>query len=175
MPSVDLIADSSNLIRIVYRGETVFLFNCPISTDDTFLLPPKKLPNGKYLAFYGNDTSKIALEISYKNGQIDGKENYYFKSGKLWSTTTFINGVMNGEFVEYFNTGKIHFEGSDLNGRINGKYTEYDIDGNRIKEATYKNGKSNGTYKIWDCDGKLMVDAYYRNGKMKKYNNKQLK
>ena len=170
IPSDTLTVDSLNFIKIDYRREKVFLFNSPISTDDTFLLPPKKLANGKHLAFYGNDTSQIALEISYKNGQIDGDENYYFKSGKLWSTTKFINGAMNGEFVEYFNTGKIRILGSNLNGKINGRYTEYDIDGNRIKEANYKYGKRNGIYKIWDCTGKLSQEECYKNGEMKKCN-----
>ena len=75
------------------------------------------------LAYYKNDTSKLAWKKLINNDKIIGVYKVYYPNGKLYKKVVY-----------------------DLSGKKNGIYQEWDSNGNLIVYGQYKNGLKNGTW-----------------------------
>jgi len=95
---------------------------------------------GKKSVFYPD--SKIAEEMSYKNGLKDGIYKKYAQSGTLLEQTTFKDNQYNGEAVFYDSDGAVASKGKFLNGKKVGMWQFY-LKGKLTKEVNMSDPKSN--------------------------------
>jgi len=194
-PVENLRIDSNKLKPLEFRGEKVFAFENYIPNDSTLqLAPPEFLPDGKYVAFYKNDTSKLAVALSYLNGKQNGFEKRYFENGQIERVANYNKGALDGHSLSYYKNGKLQADVEYKNGNlVNGIY--YSDDGkiyektvcekpdncyskrfeqDKIVETEIKGKK---TYiAVWDLNGKLVQKELYKNGKLvylKDYRNPQ--
>jgi antitoxin component YwqK of YwqJK toxin-antitoxin module len=76
-------------------------------------------------------SGKIAHEIPYKDGEIDGVAKYYYDSGKISAETPYSNGKINGTEKVYSESGTLVREIVYKHGNVKGK-KYYDKNGNQI-------------------------------------------
>ena len=151
--------NKANIKVFNYRGEKVFLIDTLI--DYYHIVLPKPIQDGRYLAFYDNDTANIAYDYGYKSGKTNGQCFLYFKSGQVNYSAEFSNGEFDGNVIFYFSSGQISSQGFYVKGKSNGKYLTYYNDGKKKSESDFKNGKQ--VYlREWDCEGKLTYDHVYK-------------
>ena len=80
---------------------------------------------------------KIRMEGTYKNGLRDGKWNYWYQNGTLWSEGFFKNGKSDGKRTTYYENGKIRYEGTYKEETRIGIWRFYDEQGKLIEEVDY--------------------------------------
>ena len=162
--------DSNNLKTIIFRGENVIKFENVLDNDTTIeLASPNHLPTGKYVAFYNNDSSKLALEVTYYNGEKNGTQKVFFLNGNPKITEDLVNGKRNGKYIYYY-----HFPGNQIyhyeeykNGLLNGAYILFCTNGKKNTEGKTKNGLNCGVWARWNCDDGRLIDKWrYKKGKM---------
>ncbi len=164
----DLKIDLNKKKEILYRGEKVNVFDNIIETDGTALTPPESLPDGKYIAFYKNDTSKLAFEVSYLNKKRDGIQKQYYLNRKIKFLENYSKGKKYGLSFHFLTDGEIQEVSNYKNGKLDGISEFYIKNGIKETEREYKNGKLNGVSKIWNARGILIKEEIYKNGKKKK-------
>ena len=82
----------------------------------------------------------LSSKQGYKEGFYHGEHTYYYPSGSLYSTCTYLNGFINGMYMEYYENGKpFCIYNKDGRGNYNGEYVIYDINGNIKWQETYIN------------------------------------
>jgi len=151
--------NQANIRSFNYRGENVFLIDTLLVHNQIVL--PMTIQDGRYLAFYGNDTSRIAFDYEYTGAKPNGHAFRYYKSGQLSYQAEFKNGELNGKVSSYFSNGQLSYQRFYLNGELTGKYLVYYNDGQPKSETEYRNG--NPVYlREWDCNGKLTYDHVYK-------------
>ena len=169
-PLVYLKIDSNKLAEILFKGEKVFKFENYLDNDSSFeLTPPDHLPMGKYVAFYKNDSSRLALEVTYSNGEKNGTQKEYYLNGNLKVSEDLVNGKRSGKYMYYY-----RFPANQLcryeeykNGKLNGDYILYCPNGKKNTVGKGKNGLECGNWLRWDCDdGNLINEWKYKKGKM---------
>jgi antitoxin component YwqK of YwqJK toxin-antitoxin module len=162
--------DSNKLNQIMFNGEIAFKFENYLDNDSSFeLSTPDHLPTGKYVAYYKNDSNKLALEITYYNGEKNGTQKEFFLNGNLKITEDFANGKRNGKYIQYyrFPANQVCRYEEYKNGQLNGAYILYCPNGKKNTAGKGKNGLEYGTWLRWDCDdGRLLYKWRYKKGKM---------
>lgn len=162
--------DSNNLKTINFRHEEVVVFNNYLENDSTFeLVSPEHLPAGKYVAFYKNDTSKLAIEVMFnQNNNKDGVQKEYFLNGNIKISEHYLNGIRNGTYIKYYKNPEkqIYLYEEYENGLKDGTFIYYCPNGKKISEGNNKEGYNDGIIRRWDCDGNLIDKWRYRNGKI---------
>jgi hypothetical protein len=150
--------NKENIRSFIYRGENVFLIDT-ILIYYQFVLP-KPILDGRYVAFYDNDTSIIAYDYEYKRSKPNGHAFRYYQSGQLSYQAEFKRGKLNGKVSSYFSNGQLNFQGFYINGVSNGKFLVFYNDGKQESESEFKYGKQ--LYlKQWDCNGNLKFYHVY--------------
>jgi antitoxin component YwqK of YwqJK toxin-antitoxin module len=100
----------------------------------------RKLPNGVWLVYYKEDSSKVYLKARFRNGVQEGLFRLYWLNGNIWVKGNFKNGLADGERVIYNERGKIAGFAYWKEGKETGTWIYYDDKGNKIREDTYQNG-----------------------------------
>lgn len=72
------------------------------------------------------------------DGSRNGRWEYYFNNGKLWSVGEYKNGQMNGIKEVYWPTGKMRYKGQFLNNEKSGHWIFYNPDGSILKELDFE-------------------------------------
>lgn len=123
--------------------------------------------------YFDSTTSKLYLEMPYKNGIVDGVTKYYDPiTGYLVSELTLKNRVSDGASKFYFNDARkmLKLTAFDKNDIGNGRSTYYDsISGKPIHEIDIKNGLFDGESKQYDYQGNLFTLSHYKEGKQNGY------
>ncbi len=86
-------------------------------------------------------SGKLASEISYKNGSIEGSVKSFGPSGKINTESTWMGGLMNGLLRSYNENGDLRFEQMMIGGRSNGLVRMFYPDGQISFSAQYKDGQ----------------------------------
>ena len=163
----------SNPKIISYRGEKIFVFDNYIDTNKIFE-SPETLIDGKYMAFYFNDTTKPLIEVSYLNMKKNGMQKKYFINGKISSIQNYKNGKGNGKSISYWSNGQLYTDQKYKNGNLYGECSYYDKDG-KVYEKTYckKSGRCCQTTR-YGSDGMIAEIIKYNKDKsiVKKYDSK---
>jgi len=134
----------------------------------------------------------IQAQCFYRNGQLDGKKQFFAEDGTLLLDSNYQLGQLNGPFfqkkstgievhaqyknnrltgtyIEYYpalETAKIKaLETTFINGKIEGTSISYNEQGQKIVEQEFANGKRQGAARMYDDKGALTVEAHFKNGK----------
>ncbi len=97
------------------------------------------------------------LSTFFDNGSI--KSRYEYTSSQTYS------------FSYYFQSGKLMETGSFLNGKLNGTWLTFNEAGFKTAEAFYKEGEKIGEWKIFDELGALRYKITYDSKKIVKASN----
>lgn len=163
-----LTIDTTNLKGFPYRGETVFRFNC--ANDSALIIAPDNLPDGKYVAYFYNDTSKLAFVITYHGHKKNGMEIAYYPDGKINRKQNYKNGILDGEYDFYYRNAQISLQRNYKNGLEDGYDIGYCENGKKSYESKFKNGFIEGISRAWDCNtGKLKSRQKYHHGRLIKF------
>jgi antitoxin component YwqK of YwqJK toxin-antitoxin module len=177
--------DSGDVKTLLYRGQTVVVFNNYIEDDSSAeYSTPDNLPDGKYVVFYKKDTSRLAIEANYHNGKKNGIQKGFYLDGKINYSINYKDGNREGSFSSYYKSGQIKltasYKNNNLieshfyfpNGMLNKKTVckkdncnseEYKEDGNIIKEKRTKNKE---IYKEYNIKGDIIKKECYKHGKL---------
>lgn len=167
--------------NIIHSG--ILPFGQGLLGDRMIFSPPESIPNanGKYIAYFREDTSTIAWEGYYKNSKRDSIWIEYWPQGQVFANYTYKHGKLNGKVIRKLRNGfdwHVHFY---KDGLADSTWIWYDPNlyqsPKRIEH--YKNGKQNGELAFYEngyisskwnvCDGKVCnkdtMFTYYPNGK----------
>jgi antitoxin component YwqK of YwqJK toxin-antitoxin module len=135
--------------------------------SDTVYMPAEVLvikseqPNGKELAVYKDDTSKIAYSCHYYNGFINGVFTTFYKNGSVMEKIIYQKNKKNGEYTLYSPEGKVWIKGIYADDIKQGywAYKTHNFYGR------YKNGLKNGKWRLYYTTYSYYVYKY-KNGKL---------
>lgn len=158
VPSIDTLRINLLTPKIIsYRGEKINLFENYID-GKKYIVVPQALPDGKYMAFFLNDTAKPAIEVSYLNKKINGFQKRY-DNNKLLSVENYKNGNLYGESIYYDKDGKAYEKiYCKKNGRccVTNRYAN-----NGAVVETIKHNKNKSIVKKYDLKGKLIRKEFW--------------
>jgi antitoxin component YwqK of YwqJK toxin-antitoxin module len=114
---------------------------------------------GFYKKFGANNT--LIEEATYINGQLDGKQNFYYQNGKLEITQTYLHGRLNGKYQKFYENGKVSIEQDYVNGVMDGFSIAYYENGNMKEKVTMKENEENGPFTEYHENGNLKAEGTY--------------
>ncbi len=126
---------------------------------------------GVSLSYHRN--GKLAIEVPYRNGKIDGVMRSYDEEGKLHETIGYLEGDEEGYSTVYYPNGKKKKRESFHQGILNGMSEEWSENGKILRQIPYENGQIHGVVKIYDEFGQIKEDVVFvrglRNGAYHRY------
>ena len=126
---------------------------------------------GVSLSYHRN--GKLAIEVPYRNGKIDGVMRSYDEEGKLHETIGYLEGDEEGYSTVYYTNGKKKKRESFHQGILNGMSEEWSENGKILRQIPYENGQIHGVVKIYDEFGQIKEDVVFvrglRNGAYHRY------
>ncbi|MFC2089647.1 FISUMP domain-containing protein [Bacteroidota bacterium] len=140
----DLIAENEKIYLNEKRNKTLF---SGIAYDSNFY----------------EDGLKYIREMEIFQGEIEGKDIWYFPNGNVYKSTELKKGKNNGTFEEYFENGNLYLEGFYLNDRQHGIWREYYENGNILEIFEMKYGELNGLIRTYLETGELESEGNYSN------------
>ena len=137
---------------IPYDERLMELFNAVDSLETIGYHPNNVKYIKKIYVNHKNNTVKIEVKdyredpmlLQITNVDIktlSGKIQYFYNSGKLFSTMNVKNGILDGETKLYYENGKLKLIANNKNGKMNGIVTTYSEDGKVIKKIEVKDGE----------------------------------
>ncbi len=112
--------------------------------------------DGEGNLFTGKMTTRTELRISefeVREGMVEGEVKYYYASGQLMETGSFVKGQKNDKWTRYSETGNIEAIAFYKLGKKSGTWLVYDDKGKKRFEMNYENGEKTGTWTSWDENG----------------------
>jgi uncharacterized protein len=147
--------------QICINGNGLFYKAWTDYVDDSTIYTVKdSLLNGKFTSYIPIDSPKnsgrykIAGGICV-NGKRQGQVTYYYESGEIVLTRSFIDDKPNGIRKEYYKSGILREFGLEKNDNRDSIWTYYSEKGVLIKKETYKDNR------------KDFIIEYYPNGNRK--------
>lgn len=126
---------------------------------------------GVSLSYHAN--GKLAIEVPYRNGKIDGVLRSYDENGNLHETIGYLEGEEEGYSTIYYANGKKKKREVYHQGILNGVSEDWDELGRLVRQIPYENGQIHGVVKIFDETGKVIEDMNFvrgiRNGAYHRY------
>ncbi len=124
-------------------------------------LPMIPLPNGtgKVTSYYPN--GKIAREMIYEKGEIQGEYTAYYENGNLERKHTNVDDDYHGIAYTYFPDGTTKTETSYTYGYKQGLEKKYYPNGTIKQEINYKNDERSGKAHYYDEQGKKTKTEHY--------------
>jgi hypothetical protein len=155
------------LIPLISFSQEVIEETFPIDTLNITYKVIHKETVGDYFQLkryvFADDTSVVAIEKNFSNGNQNGLTRVYYPSGKLRVKALYGNNRLQGEFVNYDENGKILIKGVYNYGVKHG-YWAY------VNERTYGRyvkGKKHRNWKKEDKNG-VKYKAWYWKGEYKR-------
>jgi uncharacterized protein len=118
------------------------------------------------LLSYAPDGTKKVFNPYNTKGAIEGRQTYYYGSGKEKETNTYANGELNGESVTYFSNGQKNVALSYVDGKKEGYYTSWFIHGGKQEEGWYKDDELEGEWLTYNETGNIVTRSNYLNGEL---------
>jgi antitoxin component YwqK of YwqJK toxin-antitoxin module len=114
---------------------------------------------GFYKKFGANNV--LIEDANFVNNKLEGKQNFYFPSGKLEITQQYIAGELNGKYQKYFENGKLAIEQEFIKGVMQGISTAWYENGNLKEKVTMRNNEENGPFTEYHENGNLKTEGTY--------------
>ena len=113
------------------------------------------------------------LEITAKDGILDGKITKWHENGQKALEGTYKDGQQFGKYTRWYDNGQKKSEGTckgmtDSFWRAcknDGKYTGWHENGQIESEGTYKDGQQVGDWTQWHDNGQIESEGTYNDGK----------
>ncbi|MDP2388361.1 MAG: hypothetical protein Q8M29_18450 [Bacteroidota bacterium] len=99
--------------------------------------------------------------LSVVDGKLQGNAVYFYESGQIMETGSFVEGQRNGKWDRLDENGCKIGEGEYFNGQKHGKWTIWDENGNKRFELSYVHGEKSSTWYNWDENGTVIASANY--------------
>jgi len=115
-----------------------------------------ELYSGTYIEFYTNGNKRI--ELSLKNGIVDGPVTLYFESGQISEIRSYDQGKMDGTWSTFNNEGVKIGMASYKENIKSGEWFIWDDTGTLRFEMHYTHGKKTGTWKMYNEKGELVSE-----------------
>ena len=126
---------------------------------------------GVSLSYHRN--GKLAIEVPYRNGKIDGVFRSYDENGTLHETIGYLEGEEEGYSTIYYANGKRKSRETYRHGILNGMSENWDEKGKLRRQIPYVDGQIHGVFKMYDEFGKIKEDMNFihglRNGAYRRY------
>lgn len=143
---------------------------------------------GVFESFYPN--GKTHSRIEYKNGEYNGKLQFWFANGLKQQENQIVNGQADGDYKIWHPNGQLAMSGKykhDIpvgmrqrwyasgdpwtyvrfdQGRMVGELKQWFKNGKLERQGHYKNGLREGAYQAWYASGKPEADLVYQQGKI---------
>lgn len=146
----DSLTSKPDLDKIIFEEEVIYSKGTDIpftgrmlDTLDNKLIVDYNVVNGfKQGEFYllKMDGSYAVLGHMKKNKN-DGDWKYFYDSGQLECSGSFIDDEPSGKWIWYHKNGNMKCEGNYINGKPEGRWIKYDQKGNSIKVVNYRYGE----------------------------------
>jgi antitoxin component YwqK of YwqJK toxin-antitoxin module len=105
-----------------------------------------------------------ASKIMYNdNGLKEGNAVYYYPSGKIKETNTYVNGELDGVVTGYFANGTKEYEVNYKEGKKNGLYTSYYINGTIKEQGWYQDDQLTADWINYNAKGGIETRSTYSN------------
>jgi len=122
---------------------------------------------GIWTGFYPSGTTKH--EITFKGGLANGPANFYYETGQLWETGTWMIDHWVGSYNFFYPSGQKQYEWNYNNlGKRQGVQNYYHTNGKLKYTGTWTNGKTSGKLLVYNEQGKLTEERIYTDGKFEK-------
>lgn len=136
--------------KFTEKLESLGAFN----NDPEYMLRPQPGVNGPVVKRYRD--GKIQAKLNFKNGQPQGRQQFFNTSGVLIRENNYDHGLTNGEQKYFDDQGRPMYQWTEKKGKKEGIYRGYFRDGSLASEQQYsqglfldKNGKPyNGIYTV---------------------------
>ena len=115
---------------------TIFYNEKGLKVSEGLLINKKR--EGKWLYYHLNSTDVMTLEF-YKNDQLNGLKQVFYKNNKIAEETNYILGKKEGLYKKYAENGVV------------------------LEEVTYKNDERNGTVIYRNTDNQIITKGFYVN------------
>jgi antitoxin component YwqK of YwqJK toxin-antitoxin module len=119
------------------------------------------LYHGSYLEKYENGIPK--MEMTLKNGLLNGYVKIYFESGKLNEVRAYKMGQKDGNWITYNENGVKTGEANYKNDKKDGIWLIYDENGTLRSEMFYIKGEKTGIWKQYNESGQLIAEQSFDN------------
>ena len=125
--------------------------------------------DGKYITtdnelFSGTITSShdgVKTQLTVKDGEVTGAATYFYASGKIMETGTFLNGKRDQEWIRYSESGTKLAVAFYNAGKKTGTWLVFDDNGNKRFEMNYSDGEKSGKWTSWDENGVVVNTKDY--------------
>lgn len=126
-------------------------------------LPMIALPNGtgKITSYYPN--GKVAREMTYEKGNLQGEYTAYYENGNLERKHTNVDDEYNGTAYTYYPDGTLKSETQYVHGYQQGIEKKFYPNGNIKEEANYRNDERSGEAHYYNEQGKKTKTEHYFN------------
>ncbi|WP_299213655.1 hypothetical protein [uncultured Dokdonia sp.] len=126
-------------------------------------LPMISLPNGtgKVISYYPN--GKVAREMTYQKGNLQGEYTAYYENGNPERKHTNVDDDYHGIAYTYFPDGTLKTETPYTYGYKQGVEKKYHSNGKIKEEIYYKNDERSGDAHYYDEQGKKTKTEHYFN------------
>jgi antitoxin component YwqK of YwqJK toxin-antitoxin module len=123
---------------------------------------------GKNQYFYAS--GKVKESNEYKDGALNGFSKGFYENGVKSYEIAYKDNEKNGPATYYHYNGKPRLMGGHSEGYQDGDWTEYNEKGNVITTYTYLNADLQGYYSTFYANGKLNYEEIYHLGWLKEIN-----
>lgn len=130
-----------------------------------FLVGP--LVNGKYEGAFRliNKNYRLEGSLQCSQGNLHGKQTYFYPDGQIREILHYNNGVKEGEVINYYPNGKLKLTENIKNNQYEGPFISYYPNGSKKCEGTYVNDKLEGSYTCYHPEGNVKISAVVKEGR----------
>jgi len=122
-----------------------------VQRDGVFYTKDTNEPySGPVFSLY--DDGKKKVELTLKDGKVDGLLTGWYENGQKRGEMTYKDGKEDGLHTEWYKNGQKWYEKTYKDGEWDGLFTEWYENGQKREERTYKDGELISS-KCWDEAG----------------------
>ncbi|MFN3556563.1 MAG: toxin-antitoxin system YwqK family antitoxin [Bacteroidales bacterium] len=128
--------------------------------DGLYYSPDQQLYSGPWREYYPGG-QQLKMQMSIKQGQIDGQVILFFSNGQIQEIRSYQMGQMHGQWTKWNENGQQMAIAHYLNGNKDGKWYIWDENGTLLYDMEYKNGQRSGTWRMFDEQGQLVSEKSF--------------
>jgi antitoxin component YwqK of YwqJK toxin-antitoxin module len=121
-------------------------------------------PSG-FIRIYDSNGTLTSFGSFNKNGEREGRWQWFYDNGLLREEQTYVNGKAQGKGSFYDNTGKLAVTQEWKDGKREGKRNAYHANGQLMLTSVYVNDELTGPYKTFYPQGQIEFEVELKAGK----------
>jgi antitoxin component YwqK of YwqJK toxin-antitoxin module len=114
--------------------------------------------------YYFSDSTIQKIE-HYKNNQLHGKKQEFYKGNLIKKEIDYKNGMWDGTYITYFSDGKVESEQQYVEDQKDGPSSYYYNNGQLFYTENHEKGSREGTFKRMYATGRMWTKESYKNDK----------